>query len=79
MACKLTDIRLEPCGDFALNSFLLKINDELTDDDLRRLKFLCQGKICTILQEKLLRCSLFKKCNRLTLLFIFYFIREVWN
>ena len=50
MACKLTDIRLEPCGDFALNSFLLKINDELTDDDLIRLKFLCKGRLCTILE-----------------------------
>ena len=44
MACKLTDIRLEPCGDYALNSFLLEINEELTDEDLRKLKFLCQGR-----------------------------------
>ena len=72
MESKLTDRRLEPCGDYALNSFLLKINDELTNDDLRRLKFLCQGRI-------LEGNPFINECNRLTLMFIFYFIREVWN
>lgn len=45
MGSKLTDLPdLAPSGDFALNSFLIEINDDLTDDDLEKLKFLCKGK-----------------------------------
>lgn len=45
MGSKLTDLPdLAPSGDFALNSFLIEINDDLTDEDLEKLKFLCKGK-----------------------------------
>lgn len=44
MESKLTDLPdLTPSGDYALNSFLLKLNDDLDDDDLEKLKFLCTG------------------------------------
>lgn len=45
MESKLTDLPdLTPSGDYALNSFLLTLNDDLDDDDLEKLKFLCTGK-----------------------------------
>lgn len=45
MGSKLTDLAdLAPSGDYALNAFLLELNDDLTDEDLGRLKFLCSGK-----------------------------------
>lgn len=45
MGSKLTDLAdLAPSGDFALNAFLLELNDDLTDEDLEKLKFLCSGK-----------------------------------
>lgn len=45
MEPKLTDLAdLAPSGDFALNAFLLELNDDLTDEDLEKLKFLCKGK-----------------------------------
>lgn len=45
MGSKLTDLAdLAPSGDFALNAFLLKLNDDLTDEDLEKLKFLCSGE-----------------------------------
>lgn len=45
MEPKLTDLAdLAPSGDFALrNAFLLELNDDLTDEDLEKLKFLCKG------------------------------------
>ncbi|XP_061188563.1 uncharacterized protein LOC133196720 isoform X2 [Saccostrea echinata] len=45
MGSKLTDLAdLKPSADYALNSFLIGISDELTDGDLEKLKFLCRGK-----------------------------------
>lgn len=45
METKLTDLPdLTPSGDYALNSFLLTLNEDLDDDDLDKLKFLCTGK-----------------------------------
>lgn len=45
MESKLTDLPdLTPSGDYALNSFLLTLNDDLDDNDLEKLKFLCSGK-----------------------------------
>lgn len=45
MGSKLTDLDdLAPSDDFALNAFLLELNDDLTDEDLEKLKFLCTGK-----------------------------------
>lgn len=45
MGSKLTDLAdLAPSGDFTLNAFLLELNDDLTDEDLEKLKFLCSGK-----------------------------------
>ncbi|XP_048769227.1 uncharacterized protein LOC125675536 isoform X3 [Ostrea edulis] len=45
MGSKLTDLAdLTPSADFALNSFLIGISDELEESDLEKLKFLCKGK-----------------------------------
>lgn len=45
MGSKLTDLDdLAPSEDFALNAFLLELNDDLTDEDLEKLKFLCSGE-----------------------------------
>lgn len=45
MGSKLTDLDdLAPSDDFALNAFLLELNDDLTDEDLEKLKFLCTGE-----------------------------------
>lgn len=48
MGSKLTDLAdLAPSGDFTLNAFLLELNDDLTDEDLGKLKFLCSGEKIT--------------------------------
>lgn len=48
MGSKLTDLAdLAPSGDFTLNAFLLELNDDLTDEDLEKLKFLCSGEKIT--------------------------------
>ncbi|XP_062588037.1 uncharacterized protein LOC134249706 [Saccostrea cucullata] len=45
MGSKLTDLAdLKPSADYALNSFLIGISDELLESDLEKLKFLCRGK-----------------------------------
>lgn len=45
MGSKLTELAdLAPSRDYALNSFLVELNDDLSDEDLKKLKFLCKGK-----------------------------------
>lgn len=44
MGSKLTELAdLAPSRDYALNSFLVELNDDLSDEDLKKLKFLCKG------------------------------------
>lgn len=43
MGSKLTELAdLAPSRDYALNSFLVELNDDLSDEDLKKLKFLCK-------------------------------------
>lgn len=63
MESKLTDLdNLAPSGDFTLNAFLLELNDDLTDEDLERLKFLCKGKRCMTVDKSYHRVSLIICC-----------------
>lgn len=40
---KLDDIRIIPSDDYPLQTFLLKIGDQLTEEDFKKLKFCCAG------------------------------------
>ncbi|XP_052060111.1 uncharacterized protein LOC127700602 isoform X1 [Mytilus californianus] len=40
----LDDIRIIPSDDYALHTFLLKIGDQLTEEDFKKLKFCCAGE-----------------------------------
>lgn len=37
------DFRVIPCDDFSLNVFLDNIANEITDEEVERLKFFCSG------------------------------------
>ncbi|VDI71562.1 Hypothetical predicted protein [Mytilus galloprovincialis] len=41
---KLDDIRIIPSDDYPLQTFLLKIGDQLTEEDFKKLKFCCAGE-----------------------------------
>lgn len=89
MESKLTDLPdLTPSGDYALNSFLLTLNDDLDDDDLEKLKFLCTGKygIGEAILEKvkkpihlfeiLRKRQLLNTCNLITLQAMLWVLRR---
>ncbi|CAG2228908.1 unnamed protein product [Mytilus edulis] len=50
---KLDDIRIIPSDDYPLQTFLLKIGDQLTEEDFKKLKFCCAGNIISSIYKTL--------------------------